>query len=259
MDWLRRQFGYWFRFDFVLGFNPCCDGLVAKTGASSDDPVSSGIVSILVVMDWLRRPVELQSMNHCCRSFNPCCDGLVAKTTRDLWYSLSKLSVSILVVMDWLRRHLEIVEPIGSNFVSILVVMDWLRRPNDVEAPKAESRFQSLLWWIGCEDLESSANMCGGMRVSILVVMDWLRRLNMSGMRHLTTCCFNPCCDGLVAKTVIWPRHKISHDVSILVVMDWLRRHPERHSHSHHSHRVSILVVMDWLRRPARCWIVVSR
>ena len=136
------------------------------------------------------------------------------------------MQVSILVVVDWLRR-LRGDEPVFPAFaVSILVVVDWLRRhlvlekqlpwndrfnpccgglvakttePSSRTLP--ENRFQSLLWWIGCEDVKIAGKTLEFRRVSILVVVDWLRRPIACSASGLWPICFNPCCGGLVAKT----------------------------------------------------------
>ena len=141
--------------------------------------------------------------------------------------------------------------PQAGHHVSILVVVDWLRQPTSRiprcsawrcfnpccgglaastspsnAAPARKSRFQFLLWWIGCVNRGESDLAGPGDQVSILVVVDWLRQPSQralnpeirTGFQSLlwwigcVNCAgetdgiraesgFNPCCGGLAAST----------------------------------------------------------
>ena len=63
----------------IMGFNPCCGGLVASTRQGPRDPGSSDHVSILVVVDRSRQQGR-RTPGIEPPGFNPCCGGLVAST-----------------------------------------------------------------------------------------------------------------------------------------------------------------------------------
>ena len=154
------------------------------------------------LLSWIGR-VNIPGRRSCNRSrrssFNPCCRGSVASTCRTIAAALAP-RVSILVVVD-------------------------LVASTSPTACRAESRFQSLLSWIG--RVNSSDSVSG----------------------PPINACFNPCCRGLVASTSASALAESVILVSILVVVDWSRQRWPRLAVASVV-RVSILVVVDRSRQP---------